>query len=291
MNRLYTLLFILFPLFASAQNDWENPEVFSVGAEPARASFARDAVSLNGEWLFKYSHETADRPMDFYKAGYDFTEWETIQVPGPWELQGFGKPIYTNITYPFEKNPPFIKGLYDNGTPVGSYHRTFTLPKSWYKDRIYIRLGGVSSAYYIWINGRQVGYAQDSFLPSEFDITDYVKKGENTVSLQVFRWSDGSYLEDQDGWRFSGIMRDVQLLHAPQSRICDYFVRAELDDKYEDAVLNVQVELGGVLEDGMAVKAVLSDDGKVVATMTGLVKSGNMTYNLSQEIRNPKKQS
>ena len=289
MNRLYILLFILFPLFASAQNDWENPEVFSVGAEPARASFARDAVSLNGKWLFKYVHETADRPRDFYKTGYDFSGWDTIQAPGPWELQGFGKPIYTNITYPFEKNPPFIKGLYDNGTPVGSYHRTFSLPKSWYNDRIYIRLGGVSSAYYIWINGRQVGYAQDSFLPSEFDITDYVQKGQNTVSLQVFRWSDGSYLEDQDGWRFSGIMRDVQLLHAPHSRICDYFARAELDDKYEDAVLNVQVELAGVLKDGMTVKAELSDDGKVVATMTGLVKSGNMTYNLSQEIRNPKK--
>ena len=140
MNRLYILLFILFPLFASAQNDWENPEVFSVGAEPARASFARDAVSLNGEWLFKYVHETADRPRDFYKTGYDFSGWDTIQVPGPWELQGFGKPIYTNITYPFEKNPPFIKGLYDNGSPAGSYHRTFTIPKSWRKDRIYIHL-------------------------------------------------------------------------------------------------------------------------------------------------------
>ena len=289
MKRLYTLLLMLIPVFVFAQNDWENPEVFSVGEEPARASFARDGISLNGEWLFRYVHEVADRPMDFYKAGYDFSGWDTIQVPGPWELQGFGKPIYTNITYPFEKNPPFIKGLYDNGTPVGSYHRSFTLPKSWEKDRIYIRLGGVSSAYYIWINGRQVGYAQDSFLPSEFDITDYVQKGSNTVSLQVFRWSDGSYLEDQDGWRFSGIMRDVQLLHAPQSRINDYFVRAELDDRYEDAVLNVQVELGGLLEKGMTVNVALSDGRKTVASMSGQVKSESTTYDLSQEIRNPRK--
>ena len=146
--------------------------MFSVGTEPARSSYARDGISLNGEWMFKYVHEVSERPVGFYQSGFDFSGWDKIQVPGPWELQGFGKPIYTNITYPFEKNPPFIKGLYDNGTPVGSYHRTFTIPKSWKNDRVYVRLGGVSSAYYIWINGKQIGYAQDSFLPSEFDITE-----------------------------------------------------------------------------------------------------------------------
>ena len=289
MKRLYILLFTLLPVCASAQNDWENPEVFSIGAEPARASFARDGISLNGEWFFRYVHQAADRPMDFYSEGYDFAGWETIHVPGPWELQGFGKPIYTNITYPFEKNPPFIKGIYDNGTPVGSYHRTFTLPKSWAQDRIYIRLGGVSSAYYIWINGTQVGYAQDSYLPSEFDITEHVQKGLNTVSVQVFRWSDGSYLEDQDGWRFSGIIRDVQLLRAPQTKINDYFVRAELDDRYEDAVLNAQVELGGMLEDGMTINVTLSYSRKTVASMSSQVKPECRVYDLSQEIRNPRK--
>ena len=253
MKKLLALIIYLIPLCVAAQNDWENPEVFSVGTEPARSSYARDGISLNGEWMFKYVHEVSERPVGFYQSGFDFSGWDKIQVPGPWELQGFGKPIYTNITYPFEKNPPFIKGLYDNGTPVGSYHRTFTIPKSWKNDRVYVRLGGVSSAYYIWINGKQIGYAQDSFLPSEFDITEYILKGENTISLQVFRWSDGSYLEDQDGWRLSGIMRDVQLLHAPQSRVRDFFVTADLDDKYEDATLNVEVDLDGALKEGMQV--------------------------------------
>ena len=277
------------PFFVSAQNDWENPEVFSVGTEPARSSYVRDGISLNGEWMFKYVHEVSGRPEGFYHKGFDFSGWDTIQVPGPWELQGFGKPIYTNITYPFEKNPPFIKGVYDNGTPVGSYHRTFSVPKSWKKDRIYVRLGGVSSAYYIWINGKQVGYAQDSFLPSEFDITDYIHKGENTISLQVFRWSDGSYLEDQDGWRLSGIMRDVQLIHAPQTRIRDFFVTADLDDRYEDATLNVEVDLDGDEKEGMQVQVILSENANTIASLTQNVEVGQSTYNLSEQITNPKK--
>ena len=277
------------PLCVSAQNDWENPEVFSVGTEPARASYARDGISLNGEWMFKYVHEISERPFGFYQKGFDFSGWDMIKVPGPWELQGFGKPIYTNITYPFEVNPPFINGLYDNGTPVGSYHRTFTIPVSWKNDRIYVRLGGVSSAYYIWINGVQVGYAQDSFLPSEFDITDYVKKGENTISLQVFRWSDGAYLEDQDGWRFSGIMRDVLLLHAPETRIRDFFVTTDLDDKYEDATLNVEVDLGGDVKEGMQIMAILSEADNIIATISQNVESGQAIYNLSGLIENPKK--
>lgn len=263
--------------------------MFSVGTEPARSSYAREGISLNGEWMFKYVHEVSERPIGFYQSGFDFSRWDKIQVPGPWELQGFGTPIYTNITYPFEKNPPFIKGLYDNGTPVGSYHRTFTIPKSWKNDRVYVRLGGVSSAYYIWINGKQIGYAQDSFLPSEFDITEYIQKGENTISLQVFRWSDGSYLEDQDGWRLSGIMRDVQLLHAPQSRVRDFFVTADLDDKYEDATLNVEVNLDGVLKDGMQVLVKLSEGDRTIATITQKVEVGQNTYNLSKLVKNPKK--
>lgn len=289
MKKLFQLIIFLIPLCVAAQNDWENPEVFSVGTEPARSSYARDGISLNGAWLFKYVHEVSERPVGFYQSGFDFSGWDKIQVPGPWELQGFGKPIYTNITYPFEKNPPFIKGLYDNGTPVGSYHRTFTVPKSWKNDRIYVRLGGVSSAYYIWINGVQIGYAQDSFLPSEFDITEYIQKGENTISLQVFRWSDGSYLEDQDGWRLSGIMRDVQLLHAPQSRVRDFFVTADLDDKYEDATLNVEVDLDGILKEGMQVLVKLSEGDQTIASITQKVEIGQNTYNLSKLIGNPKK--
>lgn len=284
----------LLPWTAVAQNDWENPEVFQVNAEPSRCTYWRGGslenktwnLSLNGTWKFKYVHEAEGRPMDFYKAGYDVSLWDDIAVPGPWELQGFGTPIYTNIKYPFKKNPPFIKGLYDNGTPVGSYIRTFELPQSWMSDKIFIRLGGVSSAYYIWINGQKVGYAQDSFLPAEFDITPYVKSGENTIALQVFRWSDGSYLEDQDGWRFSGIMRDVYIHRAPQAHIRDFFVYSDLDKEYKDAELNVEVDFAGDVQD-MSVEVTLYDGRKKVSQF-GCPVSG-LQCALSAEISNPKK--
>lgn len=297
MKRLVVLcLLALSSFFAFAQNDWENPEVFQVGTEPSRAVYWRGGslenqdwnLSLNGTWKFKYVHEVAERPMDFFNEGYDVSSWDDIAVPGPWELQGFGKPIYTNIKYPFEKNPPFIKGLYDNGSPVGSYVRTFELPESWMSDKIFIKLGGVSSAYYIWINGQKVGYAQDSFLPSEFDITPYVKAGENTVALQVFRWSDGSYIEDQDGWRLSGIMRDVYVHHAPKTHIRDFFVYSDLDKDYKDAALNVELDLAGDVQD-MSVEVTLYDGKKKVAQF-GTQVSG-LQCALSTKVHEPKKWS
>lgn len=287
-------LLMLVSFVSFAQNDWENPEVFQVGTEPSRATYWRGGclenqdwnMLLNGTWKFKYVHETADRPTDFYVDGFDCTSWDDIQVPGPWELQGFGKPIYTNIKYPFEKNPPFIKGLFDNGSPVGSYVRTFTLPQEWMNDKIYIKFGGVSSAYYLWINGQKVGYAQDSFLPSEFDITPYVKAGENTVALQVFRWSDGSYIEDQDGWRLSGIMRDVYVHRAPKSHIRDFYVYSDLDKEYKDADLNVEIDLDGDVA-GMSVEVALFDGKKKVAQFAGPVNG--LQCALSTKVLSPKK--
>lgn len=290
---LSTLLIIL-SLSANAQNDWENPAVFQVGTEPARATFWRGGtpensdwnISLNGTWKFKYVHEATDRPTNFYKRGYDVSGWDNIEVPGPWELQGFGMPIYTNIKYPFEKNPPFIKGLFDNGSPVGSYITTFTLPEKWLSDRLYIRLGGVSSAYYLWINGEKVGYAQDSFLPSEFDITPYVKAGENSIALQVFRWSDGSYLEDQDGWRLSGIIRDIYVHRTPKTSIRDFFVYSDLDKEYKNADLNVEVDILGESAN-MSLEVNLMDGKKRVARFGGKV-NGACTK-LSAKIVEPKK--
>lgn len=281
-------------LTAAAQNDWENPEVFQVGTEPSRATYWRGGslengdwnLPLNGTWKFRYVHEVAERPVDFFNEGYDVSSWDDIAVPGPWELQGFGKPIYTNIKYPFEKNPPFIKGLFDNGSPVGSYVRTFELPESWMSDKIYIKFGGVSSAYYLWINGQKVGYAQDSFLPSEFDITPYVKAGENTVALQVFRWSDGSYIEDQDGWRLSGIMRDVYVHHAPKTHIRDFFVYSDLDKDYKDADLNVEIDLAGDVQ-GMNLEVTLYDGKKKVAQFASPV--GGLQCALSTKVLEPKK--
>ena len=297
MKKFFVASVVTFLTYAAvAQNDWENPEVFQVNAEPSRCTYWRGGslenktwnLSLNGTWKFKYVHEAEDRPMDFHKVGHDVSLWDDVAVPGPWELQGFGTPIYTNIKYPFEKNPPFIKGLYENGSPVGSYVRTFEIPQSWLSDKIFIRLGGVSSAYYIWINGQKVGYAQDSFLPSEFDITPYVKSGENTVALQVFRWSDGSYLEDQDGWRFSGIMRDVYVHHAPKSHIRDFYVFSDLDKEYKDAALNVEVDLEGDVA-GMRVEAALYDGKKKVAQFESAVNG--LQCALSTKVLAPKKWS
>lgn len=293
---ILTALVTLFALNSNAQNDWENPAVFQVGAEPSRATYWRGGtldnaewnISLNGTWKFKYVHEVADRPTEFYKRGYDVSGWDNIEVPGPWELQGFGTPIYTNIKYPFEKNPPFIKGLFDNGSPVGSYVTTFNLPEKWLSDKLYIKLGGVSSAYYIWINGEKVGYAQDSFLPSEFDITPYVKAGENSIALQVFRWCDGSYLEDQDGWRLSGILRDVYIHRAPKCHIRDFFVYSDLDKEYKDAELNVEVDISGEVAN-MSLEVALVDGKKRVARFGGAV-SGEQTK-LSTKVAEPKKWS
>lgn len=293
-KSLAWFLLVLLCRPVAAENDWENPELFQLGSEPSRATYWRGGgmenkdwnILLNGIWKFKYVHEAEDRPLDFYREDYDVSAWDDIAVPGPWELQGFGKPIYTNITYPFVKNPPFIKGLYDNGTPVGSYVRKIDLPASWIPDRIFIRLGAVSSAYYLWVNGRKAGYAQDSYLPSEFDITDYVRAGENTVALQVFRWSDGSYLEDQDGWRFSGIMRDVYIHHAPQTHIRDFFIHSDLDKDYEDAELKVDVELSGKVQ-GMFLEVLLLDGNKTVTSLGCPVDS--VRCSLAGIVKSPRK--
>ena len=274
-------------LFAHAQaaNDWENQRVVAFGREPMRATFEHYSeveqampygqpspwtLGLNGVWKFKYVHEAADRPLDFQSDGFDVSAWDDIRVPGPWDMQGFGKPIYTNIKYPFERNPPYIKGLFDNGSPVGSYRRTFTIPDEWAGREVFIRFGGVCSAYYVWINGRKVGYAEDSYLPSEFDITPYLRQGENSVAVQVFRWSDGSYLEDQDGWRVSGIIRDVTLFSTPATYLADLFVKPDLDADYQDGSLSVDVKIGnrGERKSAVSLEAMVYDGSREIARMS-----------------------
>ncbi|WP_346699530.1 glycoside hydrolase family 2 TIM barrel-domain containing protein [uncultured Alistipes sp.] len=257
-NLFILLVMAVFTHSAVCAAEWEDPQVSGWGREPMRATFKHYSsvsqaldygrpspweISLNGIWKFKYVHHETDRPEGFYASSYDVSGWDNIQVPGPWEMQGFGTPIYTNIKYPFERNPPFIQGLGENGSPVGSYRTDFVVPEDWQRREIFIRLNGVSSAYYLWINDRKVGYAEDSYLPSEFDITPYLKKGTNTVSVQVFRWSDGSYLEDQDGWRVSGIIRDVILHSTPRTHVSDIFVKPDLDADYRDGSLHVETEV------------------------------------------------
>ena len=240
--------------FAAEVNDWENPEVNSINRLSARtyampladeqAAFS-DALepetpykmSLNGDWRFSWVGDPARRPLDFWKADFDDADWATIDVPSCVEMRGYGSPIYTNIRYPHKdvSNPAdkdFAKILdRDSGTPdynpVSSYRRTFAVPEAWKDRRVILRFEGVGSAFYVWVNGKKVGYAEDSKLPSEFDITEFLT-AQNTLAVQVFKWCDGSYLEDQDMFRYSGIFRDVTLWSMPKDGIWDFKVSEKL---------------------------------------------------------------
>lgn len=237
-------------------NDWENMAVTGINNEPPHAtlmpfdsvddaSVERDTSpwfqTLNGTWKFRWVRTPEERPRTFFEEGYDVCDWDDMVVPGCWQMKGYDVPIYSNYTYPFEMDPPRIHG--HNGNPVGSYHRTFELPESWDERETFIHFEGVDSAFYLWINGRFVGYSQDSRTPGEFHISHYLKPGHNTVSVQVFRWCDGSYLEDQDGWRMAGIFRDVFLFSTPPVHIRDFFVKPVLDADYRDAIVTVEVSL------------------------------------------------
>ncbi len=240
----------------------ENPEVIGINKLPARASFfafdnltlsqsnklseADNYLLLNGSWKFNWVRDSEDRPRDFYKENFDVSNWNTIKVPANWELEGYGVPIYTNTEYPFSPKNPNPPDIPDGYNPVGSYKRNFTVAENWTGKEIFIHLGAVKSAFYIWINGKKVGYSQGSKLPAEFNLTSFVKPGINTIALEVYRWSDGSYLECQDFWRISGIERDVYLYARPKVHVADYFVKAGLQNEYTDGTFNLSVDLKNV---------------------------------------------
>jgi beta-galactosidase len=239
-----------------AVNDWENPEVVGRNKEPGHCTLMpypdvqtalacdREASpffqSLNGQWKFNCVRKPDDRPKDFYKPDFDVSKWAEIPVPSNWEMHGYDKAIYLNIRYPYPTNPPYIAHDYN---PVGSYRREFTIPDSWAGRQTFLHFDGVQSAFYVWINGQMVGYSEDSMTPAEFNVTPYLQKGRNTIAVEVYRWSDGSYLEDQDFIRLSGIQRNVCLFSTPAVHIQDFFVRATLDDQYQDGVLMIRPKL------------------------------------------------
>lgn len=236
--------------------DWENPEVFAINNAAARATSLpypteelaiKDDYSnspyymlLDGVWKFNWVPKPALRPVDFYKENYDISHWKDVIVPGNWELQGYGKPIYTNIIYPFPKNPPFIP---HEDNPVGSYKRDFEISENWNGRRVFLHFESGVAAMYVWVNGQKVGYNEGGKSPVEFDITPYIRKGKNSLSCEVYRWSDGSYLEDQDFWRLSGFERSIYLYSTAQTRIQDFFVHTDLDNKYKNAVLSIDLKL------------------------------------------------
>jgi beta-galactosidase len=236
--------------------DWENPAVFARGKLPARAtgfpfeSRARALaghrtqssrfLALNGEWKFAFSPDADQRPTGFEQPAYDVSTWRTIKVPADWQAQGYDQPRYNNITYPFPANRPLIPHATN---PVGSYRREVDVPASWAGQDVILHIGAAGSAYYVWTNGESVGYSEDSKLPSELDVTRFVRPGRNTIAIQIFRWSDGSYLEDQDFWRVSGIEREVFLMAAPKTRVRDFFVHAGFDTSSRHGTLAVDVSV------------------------------------------------
>lgn len=268
-NTLYILLLFSFLFeFSMAQNDWENEYVFEKNKMSARVpsysyNNAIDALkgdrsnarlmSLNGLWKFNFVEKSENRPTDFMATDFAGTGWKDIEVPSNWELKGYGQPIYTNIIYPFTPGilnpaltydwrgpqPPRPPKIYRDN-PVGSYYRDFEVPTEWKNESIILHFGGVTSAFYVWVNGKEVGYSQGSCLAAEFDISNYVKSGKNRVAVQVFRWSDGSYLEDQDMWRLSGIHREVLLMAQPKIALNDFFVRTKFDANIENAKLEIR---------------------------------------------------
>lgn len=312
INRLKLLLLFsatVSGLFAQNQSnvaEWENPEIFQVNREPARAAFLpyadiKSAIadeysqspwyqSLNGTWKFNWVPKPADRPVDFYKTSFKVDQWYDIEVPSNWELKGYGYPIYTNVSYPFKKNPPFID---HNDNPVGSYRRNFTLPESWKNRKVYLHFEGGTSAMYIWVNGTKVGYSENTKSPNEFDITPYVKAGSNMIAVEVYRYSDGSYLEDQDFWRLSGIDRDVYLYSTEDVRIADFFARPDLDAKYKNGSLEIDVTVKNMqsLVANNSVEATLYDmNGKKVFSNElkfNIAANTSSTSTLKQAVKNP----
>ena len=255
---MFPLLSLLLPLPLRAEQaptlpDWENPVVFGIHKLPPRnpawpcpdaAAAGRSrydepgpwVLPLNGLWDFHWSPDPASRPADFFQPTYQTSGWQSIPVPSCWELQGFGVPVYSNSRYLFQTNPPTVMGeppktftTYLQRNPIGSYRRTFEVPTDWADGRVLLHFAGVSSAMYVWVNGRSVGYSQDSRSPAEFDITEFLQPGKNLLAVEVYRFCDGSYLEDQDMWRLSGIFRDVFLYRTPTVTLWDAFVDARLD--------------------------------------------------------------
>lgn len=245
------------------RNEWRDPAVTHINKEPPHATMtvfpgikaameSTDAgdspyfQSLNGNWKFNYSEKPADRPLDFYRTGYSVAHWDEIPVPSNWQLEGYGIPIYFNNGFPFRflqkdtLQPPQVP---EDFNPVGSYRTTFEVPAGWNGRQVFIHFNGVQSAFYIWVNGQKVGYSEGSMTPAEFNITPYLRPGANQLAVEVFQWSDGSYLEDQDFWRLSGIYRDVHLFSTPNVHMRDFFIQTDLDERYEDAVLKVTAKV------------------------------------------------
>jgi len=295
--------------------DWENPKVVERNREPAHVpitpypdegsalSGVRERspwfISLNGEWMFKLVPNPGSVPKEFPLEDFDTKGFDEIPVPSNWQMLGYDKPIYTNVAYPFRPDPPRVP---HDDNPTGLYRKTFEVPEAWSGRQVFLVFEGVDSAFYAWLNGRFVGYSEDSRLPAEFNVTPYVRfGGGNTLAVQVIRWSDGSYLEDQDMWRMSGIHRDVYLVCTPNVHVRDFFVRTELDGDYRDATLKVRASVRNYSDaqvEGCSLELKLLDpEGRPVferplAQQVGCVGARTEIFlDFEQRVENPRKWS
>ena len=302
-KQLMTGLFTVLALTAGAQTfqEWRNPEINAVNRAPMHTNYfafenadaakkadkkqSTNYMTLNGTWKFNWVKDADSRPTDFWKTGFNDKGWDDLQVPAVWELNGYGDPIYVNVGYAwrnqFQNNPPEVP---TENNHVGSYRREIVVPASWKGKDIIAHFGSVTSNMYLWVNGRYVGYSEDSKLEAEFDLTPYLKPGQkNLIAFQVFRWCDGTYLEDQDFFRYSGVGRDCYLYARNKKRIQDIRVTPDLDAAYQNGSLAVNLDLKG---SGKVDLELVDAQGKQVATATAN-KSGLVTMN----VENPKKWS
>lgn len=270
---------------------WEDPSQPDSRKETPRSSFMlygkkADAIkddystsscflSLNGIWKFHYTGRYIDRPAKFYETKFDDSKWDTLRVPSNWEMKGHGIPIYTNVVYPFPKNPPFV----GENNPAGSYRRYFTVPEKWNGREILLHFGSITGYAVIYINGKKAGMTKASKSPAEFNITPFLNKGKNLLAVEVFRWHDGSYLEDQDFWRISGIERDVYLTAIPPATIWDFFLEANLDTQYKNGVFNAAIDIRKFNRQPLAGAKlsveILSKEGKIVFSQQKQIPAGN----------------
>ena len=288
------------PAGAQTFKEWQDPEVNEINRAPMHSSYfvypdketalsgspfsQSNYLSLNGPWKFHWVKDADERPTDFYRMDYEDASWGTMPVPGVWELNGYGDPIYINAGYGwrehFENQPPRVP-VEENH--VGSYRRTVRVPDDWQGKQVFIHLGSVTSNVYLWVNGRFVGYSEDSKLEAEFDVTPYLRKGDNLIAFQTFRWCDGSYLEDQDFFRYSGVGRDCYLYAREKKRIEDIRVTPELDTDYRDARLLVELQLEGRGE--VKLRLLDAEGGQVAETTV----EGKGSRQAEMSVSNPQK--
>lgn len=273
---------------------WENPAVSQINKEAPHAHFipylsveqsrlenkwqSPLLMSLNGVWQFHLSQNPSERPYWFFKNNFDTRKWGSINVPANWELEGYDYPIYTNVQYPFPASPPLVPKAYN---PVGSYKRMFTIPKDWKGKEVLLHIGAASSMVNVWVNEQYAGYSEDSKTPAEFNITKYIEKGKNSLAIEIFRWCDGSYLEDQDFWRMSGITRDIYLVARENNSLRDFRVTSTLDPTYKDGIFELELQLNKFGNDNSGateVNVVLNDQGKTLQEFNGVAENDKISF-------------